>query len=309
MVATIGLEIGGNAVRAAQLTIGTKGPARLDRLGEVVLPAGAMRDGEVVDPGLVAEAIRSLWSRYGFRGRQVAMGLANQQVVVRPLELPYLPESELRQGLAYQVQDAIPIAVDQAILDFFVLDEFENADGQRFSRILLVAAQRVMVEAFVHVARLVKLEPVLMDLDAFAMLRSLAPDRAVPDPATELLCDIGADVTNLVVHQAGIPRFVRILLMGAGAGARLAEEIRGSLDYYAAQLESVPVERVVVCGGASQEPGLVDHLGATVQLPVDFGFPMQELQIGKVELSHDQLVEAQPRFAVAIGLALGAAGR
>ena len=140
---TIGLDIGSSAVRAVQVTAGTGGgPPVLDRIGQVILPPGAMRDGEIVDAEAVAEAVRALWARYGFKLRRVHLGLANQQVVVRQMELPYLPENELRQSLGCQVQDAIPIPVGQAILDYYALEHFENDEGQRFALILLVAAHR-----------------------------------------------------------------------------------------------------------------------------------------------------------------------
>ena len=215
---TIGLDIGSSAVRAVQVTSGGAGASPvLDRVGQVVLPIGAVRDGEVVDPEAVADALRTLWTRYGFKLRRVYLGLANQQVVVRQLDLPYLPDSELRQSLPFQVQDAIPIAVDQAILDYHPIEHFEADDGGRFTRLLLVAAQHQMVATLVDVVQRAKLDPLGLDLDAFAMLRSLAPEQSVVAREGQLIIDVGSAVTNIVVHEGGVPRFVRILLMGGNA--------------------------------------------------------------------------------------------
>ena len=343
MPSAIGLDIGSSAVRAVQVSRPGSGPATLDRLGQVLLPPGAVRDGEIADPEAVVEVLKTLWKRYGFKGRKVAMGVANQQVVVREVDLPYLPEAELRKSLDFQVQDYIPIPVEQAVLDFHVLAEHE-VDGNRLSKILLVAAARGMVDSVVDAARRAKLQPVLLDLDAFAMLRSLSrPDAILAGGEGELLIDAGAAVTNLVVHEAGIPRFVRILLMGGNAitdslqaalgisheqaegmkaadltpgsdeaslvherAGRFVDEIRGSLDYYRAQPNAIQVGRAVVSGGASQLPGLRDRLADALGIPVDRGHPMQELKIGKVGVDPDQLAEAEPYLAVAIGLALGA---
>ena len=308
-----------------------------------------MRDGEIIDPAPVIEALKTLWTRYGFKNRQVFLGVANQQVVVRQIDLPYLPDEELRRSLEFQAQDAIPIPIDQAILDFHTLEHFENEQGERFSRILLVAAQRQMVDAILHVVNAARLEPVGLDLDAFAMLRSLAPEGVLDDRDGEMLIDIGASVTNIVVHENGIPRFVRILLMGGASitdslvtamgvdyeeaedlkartgltdeygfddddaarmiterALRFVDEIRGSLDYYSAQTDSVPVRRAILSGGASQLPNLRERLSETLRMPVDRGHPMQDLKIGNVGLASEQLIEAEPYLTVAIGLALGA---
>lgn len=349
MPTTIGLDIGSTAVRAVQVSTG-RGNATLERLGQVMLPPGAIRDGEIVNADAVAAAIRELWSRYKLKGKKVALGIANQQVVVREIDLPYLPDADLRSSLAFQVQDFIPLAVDQAILDFYTLEVYENEKGERFSRILLVAAQREMIDGILDAVSQAKLEPISLDLDAFALLRSLAAESAIGDEGGELLIDVGHAVTNLVVHQNGTPHFVRILLMGGGhisdgltsalgmeppeveaakatigldepqdaRGAdaaeiiaeranRFIEEIRGSVDYYLAQVGAIPVNRLVVTGGGGQLPLLRERLAETLRLPVERGHPMQELRIGKVELDQDQLVEAEPFMTVAIGLALGAA--
>ena len=348
-VTSVGLDIGSSAVRAVQITLGGRGPSTLDRLGQVVLPPGAVRDGEIVEPAPVIEALRTLWTRYGFKNRRVYLGIANQQVVVRQIDLPYLPDDELRRSLEFQAQDAIPIPIDQAILDFHTLEHFENDQGERFSRILLVAAQRQMVDSLLDVVTGAKLEPAGLDLDAFAMLRSLAPEGVLDDRDGEMLIDIGASVTNIVVHENGIPRFVRILLMGGGSitdslvsalgveheeaedlkartglsdeygfdddeaarliterALRFVDEIRGSLDYYSAQTDSVPVRRAILSGGASQLPNLRERLSETLRMPVDRGHPMQDLKIGNVGLASEQLIEAEPYLTVAIGLALGA---
>lgn len=344
----IGLDIGSSAVRAVQVEV-KRGSSTLTRLGQVMLPAGAIRDGEVVDVDAVAGAIRELWSRYGLKGRKVALGLANQQVVVRQIDLPYLPADEMRESLSFQVQDFIPIPVDEAILDFHTLDEYENADGERFSRILLVAAQRSMIDRILEAVDKAKLDPVGLDLDAFAVLRSLTPVSPIAEEDGELLIDVGRAVTNIVVHRGATPHFVRILLMGGGQitdglvnglgmdpeeaeaakaeigldnpqpgeediaavinerADRFVEEIRGSLDYYLAQADAIPINRLVVSGGGGELPLLRERLAQALRLPVDRGHPMQELRIGKLELDQDQLVEAEPFMTVAIGLAMGAA--
>src|SRR5690606_38525932 len=96
--------------------------------------------------------------------------------------------------------------------DFHVLGTFESAEGQPFSRLLLVAAQRDMVRQIVDVVQRARLTPTVLDLDAFAMLRSLTPVNLLG--GGELVVDCGAGVTNVVVAEAGTPRFVRILSHG-----------------------------------------------------------------------------------------------
>ncbi len=217
----VGLDIGTSGVRAAELVLGKGGPT-LDRFGQVALPPGAVRDGEVVDTDAVAAALRELWVLARFTSRKVVVGVANQRVVVRQVELPWMPVDELRKSLAYSVQDYIPMPVDQAILDFHPLADFVNEAGARMLRVLLVAAARDMVSSALAAVAKAGLQASMVDLTSFAVLRSQVTASGGFAVEAEALVDIGASVTNIVVHSGGVPRFVRILLMG---GADITEMI------------------------------------------------------------------------------------
>lgn len=210
----IGLDIGSTAVRAAELTEGS--PPTVIRAAQVPLPAGAVENGEVRDVEAVSEALRELWTRGGFKSRKVWMGVGNQRVVVREIALPTMAEKELRQSLGFQVQEFIPMPVDEAVLDYHLIEEIE-VEGRPMLRLLLVAAQKAMVDTLVAAATGAKLEPMGLDLVPFAMVRSVGATGAGMELETtggEAVVDVGAHVTNIVVHAAGETRFVRILPSG-----------------------------------------------------------------------------------------------
>jgi type IV pilus assembly protein PilM len=214
-----------------------KGPATLERFGQVALPLGAVRDGEVIDSDAVAAAIKQLWAQAKFSSKKVVVGVANQKVVVRQVDLPWLPVNELRKSLSFQVQDFIPMPVEQAILDFHPLEEFTNDAGGRMLRVLLVAAARDMVDSAMDAVQKAGLQPAMVDLNSFAVLRSLVSGGSgIGSMEAEALVDIGASVTNIVVHQGGVPRFVRILLMG---GADITDAVAERLGVPMDQAESV----------------------------------------------------------------------
>ena len=347
----MGLDIGTSGVRAAEIRRSGKGP-RLERFGQVALPPGAVRDGEVVDPAAVAEALRELWSRTRFSSKRVVVGVANQKVVVRQVDLPALPLAELRSSLAFTVQDHIPMPVDQAILDFHPLEEVVGDTGAPALRVLLVAAARGMVDGTLVAVQAAGLRPTMVDLTGFALLRAQAHVLSgLATPTAEALVDVGAGVTNVVVHQGGVPRFVRILLMGGddmtgalaerlgvavpqaeeikqrtglapvqggadpspvaraieATGSAFVEEVRGSLDYYAAQSGAARIDRVVLSGGGSRLSGLAERLAAATRRPVETAHPLALLALGRTGLTPEQLADAEPSVSVSVGLALGAA--
>ena len=211
----IGLDIGTSAVRAAQVS-GGRGAPSLISFGQVALPSGVVVDGEIRDQGAVSEAISQLVKRTKIKGRRVVLGVANQRVVVRQVDLPYLEEKEFRSSLKFQVADHIPMPVDAAELDYMMLGEFMTESDERMMRVLLVAAATDMVESFVGTAAAAGLEPAGVDLTPFAVARAVSPAARseVGAAGGEAVIDVGAGVTSIFVHDNGEPRFVRILLVG-----------------------------------------------------------------------------------------------
>lgn len=234
---TIGLDVGTHAVRVAEVAFG-RGRPTLTRFGQVGLPYGAVVAGEVVDPPAVAAALRRLWRETGLKGRNVVTGVANARVVARITEVPDMPDAELRSSLKFQVQDLIPIPVEEAILDYQLVERLER-EGQPVQRILLVAAHRDMVRSLLAALDGAGLTADRVDLVPFALIRAVctdafadlaadAPDRAETD---EAIVGIGAGVTNVVVHERGLPRFVRTLAAGGNAVAEsIAAELGVDID-------------------------------------------------------------------------------
>ena len=340
----VGLDIGTTAVRAAELSV-RRGRVVLDRLGQTGLPPGAVVDAEVADPPAVTAAIKALWRHARIGGKQVIIGVANQRVVIRLVDLPWMQPQELQRSLAYQAGDYLPIPVDEAELDYHVVGELENAAGQRLLRVLLAAAQKEMLAGHLKAVTAAGLQPVGIDLNPIALLRSLGPLAGLAEGA-EAIVDVGARITNMVIHDNGVLRFLRILVMGgedttatlervlevdhdaaertklavsAGSEANpdaaelveqrldsLVEEVRGSLDFYRAQQDATPLARVVVSGGGSLLGQLVERLQAASNVPVERGRTLAAVRVGRLGLPAQQLAELEPRMAIPVGLALGA---
>jgi type IV pilus assembly protein PilM len=232
----IGLDIGTSGVRAAELSFG-KGQVTLEKFGQVALPEGAVRDGEVIDSDAVAAAIKQLWAHTKFSSKKVVIGVANQKVIVRQVDLPWMPADELKSSLAFQVQDFLPMPVEQAVLDFHPLEELTGDDGNRILRGLLVAASRDMVNGSIEAVRKAGLSTVMVDLTSFAVVRSLSDsDHLGIGTQVEALVDVGARVTNIVIHRAGVPLFVRILLMG---GQDITDAVAERMGVPQAQAEAM----------------------------------------------------------------------
>ena len=407
----VGVDIGSTAVRVAEVTV-DEIPV-LVRAAQVLVPAGAVEGGEIRDPAIVAEALREVLVKAGVATKQVYLGVGNQRVVVRDVALPWLPEKELRDTLAFQVQEFIPMAVDDAVLDFDPLGEMDQG-GRRMQRILLVAAHKGMVNALVAAAHAAELEPRGIDLTPFAVVRAVGTGDETLDldsPGDEAVIDVGAHVTSICVHDRGTTRFVRMLPSGGrdltravagglgvpddvaerlkrgdvgdveedvergaeysadapeadfpssvedangpsgdvapaagtndlvpadgftdlaarprddgptpanrseapdpeqahalalAAAGGFVDEVRSSLDFYAAEVPNAHIGRMLVVGGGSRLDGFVELLEERFPMPVDRG-PLFERVKSELDLSAEATVEAEAVLPVAVGLAI-----
>lgn len=214
MAIAVGLDIGSEAVRAAVVDVSKSAPV-LKRFADMPLPPGSVVAGEIVDEGAVGEAIVALWKRAGLPKKRVVVGIANQRVIVRQVDVPHLEEEELVDALPFQVEDVIPIPVEEAVLDFVPLEEFNTPDGDLMLSILVVAAPREMVDSLVELVRGAGLQVASIDLQAFGLVRAaFGTDLTLGGEGPQGLLDIGATMSQIAVVRGGITRFVRVLPTG-----------------------------------------------------------------------------------------------
>lgn len=213
MAVNVGLDIGTSAVRAAVVQTGKNAPI-LRKYGQVALPEGAVLGGEIADEAVVRDAIVQLWKQAKLPKKNVVVGIANQRVIVRRVDLPLMSEEELAESLPYQAQEFIPIPIEEAILDFVPLEEFTTPSNEPMMSVLVVAAQKGMAEDVVRVAGNAGLKVVAVDLQAFALVRAIYGGELNLEEGIDVVVNVGAALTQVAVVKTGTVRFLRIVPMG-----------------------------------------------------------------------------------------------
>ncbi len=339
----IGLDIGGTAVRAAVMvprSLEGRPAVSLHAIGRVGLPRGAVVNGVVREPALVTHALKALWQQNRIDCRNVIVGITGQQVAVREVELPNLAPAERAQSLPFHAREIIALPIERAILDFIPMgqpDETRNTVSG-----LLVAAPREAVSVTVRAVEDAGLRVARVDLAAFAALRASADDAL----AVEAVVDMGAHLTNIIIHNRGVPQLVRTVARGGDeltaqiasrlglesdaaelakrtVGLReegsetatairealrpLMSELRSSLSVFEQTHPDAVIERVSLTGGAAGMPGLADELSRIGDVPVQVVDPMR--YVGSHRASVQDSADEAGKFATAVcvGLAMGVA--
>jgi type IV pilus assembly protein PilM len=293
---SVGLDIDGRYLAA----IGTA-DGRVASAASAELPDGLVRDGEVTDPEGLARELKRFAGAAGLP-RNVRLGISNQQIVVRVVELPQIEnEAERESAVRFQAAETIAMPLDETILDHQVVGYGTTEEGGARMQVVLVAARRSMVESIVQAARQAGLRPESIDLDAFALVRVLG-DRAASEESARVFCHL-AGVTNLAIAVGDCCFFTRPLSTSweaEDASSGLADEIRLSIDYYMTQPNARPVGEMVLSGPGSRQLDLVRELAGQLGLEARVAEPLGGLDASAVAMD-DPL-----RYTVAAGLALGA---
>jgi len=231
----VGLDIETGSIAATEVR--ANGSRAVTRTAIAPLDPGVVNEGEVLDPDALSQALRDLFSRNKL-GKAVRIGIANQRVVVRMLELPLIEDDdEIDTAVRFRAQDQIPMPLDQAVLDHRVVSRGTGAGGERQMEVLAVAARRDMIFSLLEPLRQAGLQPVGIDLSAFGMIRALdmSPDLPADGQegqvqATTLFCNLG-DVTNLAVSRGGQCLFTRVAPFGMeNIAQRLVDEQEVGLE-------------------------------------------------------------------------------
>jgi len=337
---SVGLDIGATAVRAAVLNVQVRDgvpTATAQHLGGVPLQPGTVVNGVVADPASLTASLKTLWRDNDLSCRNVILGVANPQVLVREIQIPHLDPAQQARALPFQARDVIALPMDQVVLDFTPLGP-PDPDTNLVNG-LLVASPRDPVLSAVAAVERAGLKVSRVDLASFAVLRSSAGDGL----DVEAVIDLGAHLTTVVVHQRGVPRLVRTLPRGGEElTARLAErlnispeeaeelkrtsglgvpgevstllseclgpllsEIRSSINYFRTGHTGVQLRGISLTGGGASLPGLAEVLSnqngasTSVRDPLRLVDPAVK---GRSKSSDDRWASA-----LSVGLAMGTA--
>jgi type IV pilus assembly protein PilM len=249
----VGLKIGASQLAAAR--VHNNGSAQLLQLARQDLDAGVVVSGELRDPEALAQALKAFFKKHKLPKTAVRLGIANNRIGVRTFDLAGIEDpKQLANAIRFRAQEALPIPIEEAVLDYRVLGETVDEEGATSRRILLVVAYRDLVDRYVDACRKAGIKLVGIDLEAFALLRALsAPpedDDHVADAATVAVA-IGHERSTFAVSDGRVCEFTRVLEWG---GASLNVAIARALDLSPSEAE--PIKRGLSLAAETEVEGL-----------------------------------------------------
>jgi type IV pilus assembly protein PilM len=238
----VGLKIGASGLAAAR--VANNGRAELLQLAREPLDPGVIVGGELRDPDALTEALKAFFRKHKLPRRGIRLGIANNRIGVRTLDIVGIVDpKQLANAIRFRAQEALPIPIEEAVLDYRILSESETEEGERICRVLLVVAYRELVDRYVAACRKAGLTVVGIDLEAFALLRSLSaprPEEAAAREAALVAVAVGHERSTFAVSDGTVCEFTRVLDWG---GAALDAAVAQALDLTPPQAE--PIKRTL----------------------------------------------------------------
>jgi type IV pilus assembly protein PilM len=327
---TVGLDIGSGLIKVAVVDHSKSQPELL-RVSIMPLLADAIVEGEIMDPGIVADAITSCLMSAGVTSKSVVTAVGGRDVIIKKIMIERVKEQQARELMRWEAEQHVPFDMESVELDFQILDP-QGSDDQM--SVLLVAAKvRVLGDAGLSAAA--------VDVDAFALHNAFELNHPDAMSGIVALVNVGHEVTNINIVEEGVPVLTRDLSVGTrrfredlqrerGLGSEEAaallqgydrsehldavfesrgEEIAVGIERAAAFLASssrsgAQVNAVYVCGGGSRAPGLLDALASRLRLRVEPASPLANLVVRDGAFEGLVTDEVAPLMMLPIGLAL-----
>lgn len=334
-----GVDIGSHAVKVCQLQRTGKG-FKLQSVGSAALPPGAVEDGVLQEPEEVARAIATLFKNLKIKNTKVGISISGYSVIVKKINLETMDDETLTEYIKAEAEQYIPFDIDDVYLDFQRLKT--KSDDMERSEIMLVAAKKEVIDDYLLMLQELKLEPVLVDVDGFALENIWETTSGTLENVA--LVDIGASKMNINIIAEGASVLARDIVVGSEQLteqlANLLEmdyldaekvklglitvddqkeaiediftqtctqwvlEIKKAIDLFLANNPDKTLNRLVLSGGGSKVVGLLDFVRQETGLDVISFNPFNKMILNDKKIDRDYLNAIAPEMAIATGLAI-----
>lgn len=245
----VGIDIGASSVKLCQLKKSKRG-ILLEHFGMVPLPSETIVDGAMMNSARVVDAIQELVASHRVKNKQAALSISGHSVIIKKIPLPQMSREELEESMQWEAEQFIPFDIADVNLDVQIVNPVSVQQGQM--DVVLVAAKKDYVNEYTSVIAEAGLDPVVCDVDAFAVENMFEVNYEIKDDQTVALINVGASKTNINILVNGVSSFTRDLTIGGNA---FTEEVQRQMNVSREEAEGLKVGT----GAGVQSDAVVPH--------------------------------------------------
>ena len=335
---SIGLDIGSGFVKVVEVDHSGDQP-EVTRVAMRPLLPDAIVEGEIMDYGLVSDAVMGLFQEIGLKGAQVVTAVGGHDVIIKKIEMDRMKESDAREVIRWEAEQHVPFDIKSVELDFQILNPHD--DGLQME-VLLVAAKRELVDNKVGLLQDAGVNPIIIDVDAFALHNAFEHNYPDSQDGIIALVNVGHETTNVNILENGVPILTRDIPFGSrkiredlqrerGLTAEQAEDVvqaretvenleqfvEASADEVAVGIERASaflmaredgesIGRIFLSGGGARIPRMVEALAPRMNVETELVNPFERVPVRPGAAGGISIEEAAPMLLLSLGLALRA---
>ena len=244
----IGLDIGSYSIKAVELKSKKKDGEdayELKKIGYELLPHDAIVEGTIIDSAAVVETIKMVFDENKIANKNVIISISGNAVIIKKISLPAMESQELAESIIWEAKHNIPYPYEETNVDYAILEPPSHAPDQNLD-ILLVAAKKDKIANYSNVISQARknLEGIEVDVFALQNIMEINYPEIFPDKTLAII-NLGANITNVVIIERGIPQLFRDLSLGGSFFTEnLSKDLNLSFDDAEKLLKGLPVENV-----------------------------------------------------------------
>lgn len=219
----IGIDIGSHSVKAASISTAE---AKLKLLSFSIRPVGEN----------IVRAIKDAHAELGFTKNKIVTSISGPAVIVRYVEMPSMTEEEMRSATRFEAEKIIPYNISEVELDSY---KIEDLSGNKM-RVVIVAAKKDLIDTQLKMIYEAGLEPVLVDIDSFAVMKAFT-SAGIDNSNVCGLLNIGAKRTNLNIIKGKISYLSRDIAIG---GDDITKAVSEGLSISEVEAEKMKEEKL-----------------------------------------------------------------
>ncbi|HNV71575.1 MAG TPA: type IV pilus assembly protein PilM, partial [Candidatus Ozemobacteraceae bacterium] len=253
----VGVDIGTSSIKVVQLKKAPTGP-ELAGYAMGPIPHGAVEDGQIKDAPTVAAVLKDMLKVSKIRPDRSFASISGQNVIMRFTKLPTMTPDELDQTVRIEAEQYVPYAIDEVSITHAVLQEVAEEEGGTKLSILLVVAQKELVNTYLDCMKQGGVTPEIIDVDTLATINSLESSIMATASSQEggevvAIIDTGARTTNISVLKSGILMFTRNIPIAGNNITTMIQNVMKQDTFDSAEQMKVSEAEVSISDSAGNE--------------------------------------------------------
>ncbi len=333
-----GLDIGSTFIKAAKFKRSGSG-IEVESIGVGPAPERGITSDSESDLETLSRHVKEVISQASIKSDEVALCLSDNQVYTKIIDMPSLSERELAASLKYEMEQYIPLPLEQVRTDWQILGT-SNVEGRQITSVFLVAAPIALLNKYEKVVEAAGLLTSSIETEMISVYRSLYPLLYNPNPS--IVVHMGAMTTSIALVQNGVIlstftidqgglAITRAISSDLGIDFAQAEsfkkvyglnketfegkigrslfpilesimgDVRKTMLMYKQKATDKQINQIILSGGTALLPGIDVYFTNQLNIQVMLGNAFQIYNIGKVP---EELARESSSFNTVVGLGI-----